>query len=135
SSSLFANLKVLMDSNQLSGNQRVVFDGVLTPEECAAIRSLANSPPAASPILMQAATDLGTFSVSGSSTRLPSKHPETLTILRALQLAHEGLLRPDSAQLYYQASERARAVAQAHFRSKSPLHPSFSWLGCHTAQA
>ncbi|XP_038629555.1 prolyl 3-hydroxylase 1-like isoform X2 [Scyliorhinus canicula] len=124
SSSLFANLKVLMDSNQLSGNQRVVFDGVLTPEECAAIRSLAN-----------AATDLGTFSVSGSSTRLLSKHPETLTILRALKFAHEGLLRPDYAQLYYQASERARAVVQAHFRSKSPLHPSFSWLGCHTAQA
>ncbi|XP_078392209.1 prolyl 3-hydroxylase 1-like, partial [Cetorhinus maximus] len=42
SSSLFANLQVVLDLKALTGSQRVVLDGVLTPLECAALRSLAN---------------------------------------------------------------------------------------------
>ncbi|XP_078060253.1 prolyl 3-hydroxylase 1-like, partial [Mustelus asterias] len=119
----FANLKVLMDWNQLSGSQRVVFDGVLAPEECMALRNLGN-----------AAAAMGTFSGSGSHADPPSGHPETLTILRALTLARDGLLRRDNSRLYHQVSERARMAVQAHFSSISLLHLTFSQLGCRDAR-
>ncbi|XP_041038368.1 prolyl 3-hydroxylase 1-like [Carcharodon carcharias] len=112
SSSHFANLQLVLDLKALTGSQRVILDGALTPMECAALRSFAN-----------AAADVGD-SRSG--------HTSALTIRKSLELALQGALSRQDAHLYHQVSERARTIAQAYFRSEPPLHPSSSHLHCRS---
>ncbi|XP_067881825.1 prolyl 3-hydroxylase 1-like, partial [Heterodontus francisci] len=121
SSPVFANLKVVMDSHQLNGSQRVVLDGVLTHAECAAIRRLAN-----------AASQVGDHSRDSSSLRPPKDRLTGLSLLKALTLARDGIIDRKGARLYHEASGRAGAVVQSYFHSRSPVHRSFSHLACRT---
>uniref|UniRef100_UPI00398EE3E1 prolyl 3-hydroxylase 1-like n=1 Tax=Pristiophorus japonicus TaxID=55135 RepID=UPI00398EE3E1 len=124
SSPLLSNLKVAMNSDQLNGSRRVLLDGVLSHEECMAIRSLTN-----------AAADARESSRTHRSPHNPNEHLEGLTILKALKLARSGVVDRDGARLYYEASQRTRNIVENYFGAKSPLYHSFSHLMCRTALA
>ncbi|XP_067834430.1 prolyl 3-hydroxylase 1-like [Heptranchias perlo] len=122
SSPLFANLKVAIVSEQLNGSQRAVLDGVLSHEECAAIRRLAN-----------VAADSAKGYQGGPSADPSKDRIEGLTILRVLELAIDGVVDPDGARLYYEATVRTQTIVQNYFQLKAPPHVSFSHLLCRTA--
>ncbi|XP_069039156.1 prolyl 3-hydroxylase 3 [Lepisosteus oculatus] len=115
-------VSVTMDDATLNGTNRVVLDGVLSPEECRTILGLAT-----------AAASSGDGYRGRRSPHTPHEKFQGLTVLRALRLSQDGLVSAAEAQLLYDLGERVRSLLQSYFRSPSPLYFSFTHLVCRTA--
>ncbi|MBN3316933.1 GBB protein, partial [Atractosteus spatula] len=115
-------VSVTMDDANLNGTNRVVLDGVLSPEECHTILGLAT-----------AAASSGDGYRGRRSPHTPHEKFQGLTVLRALRLSQDGLVSAAEARLLYDIGERVRSLLQSYFRSPSPLYFSFTHLVCRTA--
>ncbi|MBN3299691.1 P3H3 hydroxylase, partial [Amia calva] len=115
-------VSVTMDDVALNGTNRVVLDGVLSPEECGIILGLAT-----------AAVSSGDGYRGRRSPHTPHEKFQGLTVLRALRLSQEGRVSQSDARLLYDISERVRALLQSYFRSPSHLFFSFTHLVCRSA--
>ncbi|KAM4687214.1 LOW QUALITY PROTEIN: prolyl 3-hydroxylase 3, partial [Rhinophrynus dorsalis] len=110
----YEEVKLTLTPKQMNGTKRVTLDGVLGEEECEALLSLA-----------QEATGTGDGFKGRLSPHTPRERIHGLSVLRALQVHnYYGVFRKvdsSKAQLYYDASERARVLAQFYFGTE-PLH-------------
>nr|XP_023966900.1 prolyl 3-hydroxylase 3 isoform X1 [Chrysemys picta bellii] len=118
----FEGITVAMDSHQLNGSQRVVFDRVLTDSECKDILRLA-----------KAAGGMGDGYRGRQSPHTPHERFEGLTVLKALQLAQDGIVNWRDATLLLHASEKSRKIVESYFTPGKRLHFSFTHLVCRTA--
>ncbi|XP_044856486.1 prolyl 3-hydroxylase 3 [Mauremys mutica] len=118
----FEGITVAMDSHQLNGSQRVVFDRVLTDSECKDILRLA-----------KAAGGTGDGYRGRQSPHTPHERFEGLTVLKALQLAQDGTVNWRDATLLLHASEKSRKIVESYFTPGKRLHFSFTHLVCRTA--
>ncbi|NXS51577.1 P3H3 hydroxylase, partial [Brachypteracias leptosomus] len=119
---LFEGVSVTMDSQQMNGTQRVVFDRVLTESECKDLLRLT-----------KAAGEAGDGYQIRRSPHTPHERFEGLTILKAMQLAQNGNVEWRDARLLLQASEKSRKIIESYFTPGKELHFSFSHLVCRTA--
>ncbi|XP_051495128.1 prolyl 3-hydroxylase 3 isoform X2 [Apus apus] len=118
----FEGIAVTMDSHQMNGTQRVVFDRVLTESEC---RDLLR--------LTKAAGEAGDGYRARRSPHTPHERFEGLTVLKAMQLAQNGDVDWRDAKLLLQASEKSRKIIESYFTPGKKLHFSFTHLVCRTA--
>ncbi|NXV83099.1 P3H3 hydroxylase, partial [Atlantisia rogersi] len=118
----FEGVAVVMDSQQMNGTQRVVFDRVLTESECKDLLRLT-----------KAAGEAGDSYRARRSPHTPHERYEGLTILKAMQLAQDGDVDWRDAKLFLQASEKSRKIIEAYFSPGKKLHFSFTHLVCRTA--
>uniref|UniRef100_A0A8C0ISH9 procollagen-proline 3-dioxygenase n=1 Tax=Chelonoidis abingdonii TaxID=106734 RepID=A0A8C0ISH9_CHEAB len=118
----FEGITIAMDSLQLNGSQRVVFDRVLTDSECKDILRLA-----------KAAGGTGDGYRGRQSPHTPHERFEGLTVLKALQLAQDGTVNWRDATLLLHASEKSRKIVESYFTPGKRLHFSFTHLVCRTA--
>ncbi|KAM7129270.1 prolyl 3-hydroxylase 3 isoform 3-T6 [Ciconia maguari] len=118
----FEGIAVTMDSRQMNGTQRVVFDRVLTESECKDLLRLT-----------KAAGESGDGYRARRSPHTPHERFEGLTILKAMQLAQNGDVDWRDAKLLLQASEKSRKIVESYFTPGKKLHFSFTHLVCRTA--
>ncbi|XP_043357091.1 prolyl 3-hydroxylase 3 isoform X2 [Dermochelys coriacea] len=118
----FEGITVTVDSHQLNGSQRVVFDRVLTDSECKDILRLAKA---------AGSTEDGYR--GRQSPHTPHERFEGLTVLKALQLAQDGTVNWRDAKLLLHASEKSRKIVESYFTPGKRLHFSFTHLVCRTA--
>ncbi|NXU54262.1 P3H3 hydroxylase, partial [Turnix velox] len=118
----FEGIVVTMDSHQMNGTHRVVFDRVLTESECKDLLRLT-----------KAAGEAGDGYRARRSPHTPHERFEGLTVLRAMQLAQSGDVDWRDAKLLLQASEKARKIIESYFTPGKKLHFSFTHLVCRTA--
>uniref|UniRef100_A0A8C3LUW0 procollagen-proline 3-dioxygenase n=1 Tax=Chrysolophus pictus TaxID=9089 RepID=A0A8C3LUW0_CHRPC len=118
----FEGITVTMDSQQMNGTQRVVFDKVLTESECKDLLRLT-----------KAARGTGDGYRARRSPHTPHERFEGLTILKAMQLAQSGDVDWRDAKLLLQASEKSRKIIESYFTPGKKLHFSFTHLVCRTA--
>ncbi|NWJ00487.1 P3H3 hydroxylase, partial [Crypturellus undulatus] len=118
----FEGITVTMDSQQMNGTQRVVFDQVLTESEC---RDLLR--------LTKAAGGTGDGFRGRRSPHTPHERFEGLTVLKAMKLAQNGDVDWKDAKLLLQASEKSRKITESYFTPGKKLHFSFTHLVCRTA--
>ncbi|KFQ86002.1 Prolyl 3-hydroxylase 3, partial [Phoenicopterus ruber ruber] len=118
----FEGIAVTMDSRQMNGTQRVVFDRVLTESECKDLLRLT-----------KAAGEAGDGYRARRSPHTPHERFEGLTILKAVQLAQNGDVDWRDAKLLLQASEKSRKIIESYFTPGKKLHFSFTHLVCRTA--
>uniref|UniRef100_G1NMU8 procollagen-proline 3-dioxygenase n=1 Tax=Meleagris gallopavo TaxID=9103 RepID=G1NMU8_MELGA len=118
----FEGITVTMDSQQMNGTQRVVFDRVLTESECKDLLRLT-----------KAARGTGDGYRARRSPHTPHERFEGLTILKAMQLAQSGDVDWRDAKLLLQASEKSRKIIESYFTPGKKLHFSFTHLVCRTA--
>uniref|UniRef100_A0A8C0UZL2 procollagen-proline 3-dioxygenase n=1 Tax=Cyanistes caeruleus TaxID=156563 RepID=A0A8C0UZL2_CYACU len=117
----FEGIVVTMDSQQMNGTQRVVFDRVLTESECKDLLRLTKVRP-------------GSYGYRARrSPHTPHERFEGLTVLKAVQLAQSGDVEWRDAKLLLQASEKSRKIIESYFTSGKKLHFSFTHLVCRTA--
>uniref|UniRef100_A0A8C5TXF1 procollagen-proline 3-dioxygenase n=1 Tax=Malurus cyaneus samueli TaxID=2593467 RepID=A0A8C5TXF1_9PASS len=118
----FEGIAVTMDSQQMNGTQRVVFDRVLTESECKDLLRLT-----------KAAGEAGDGYRARRSPHTPHERFEGLTVLKAVQLAQNGDVEWRDAKLLLQASEKSRKIIESYFAPGKKLHFSFTHLVCRTA--
>ncbi|XP_009328291.1 PREDICTED: prolyl 3-hydroxylase 3, partial [Pygoscelis adeliae] len=118
----FEGIAVTMDSRQMNGTQRVVFDGVLTESECKDLLRLT-----------KAAGEAGDGYRARRSPHTPHERFEGLTVLKAMQLAQNGDVDWRDAKLLLQTSEKSRKIIESYFTPGKKLHFSFTHLVCRTA--
>ncbi|XP_048151518.1 prolyl 3-hydroxylase 3 [Corvus hawaiiensis] len=118
----FEGIAVTMDSQQMNGTQRVVFDRVLTESECKDLLRLT-----------KAAGEAGDGYRARRSPHTPHERFEGLTVLKAMQLAQNGDVEWRDARLLLQASEKSRKIIESYFTPGKKLHFSFTHLVCRTA--
>ncbi|XP_065507831.1 prolyl 3-hydroxylase 3 isoform X2 [Caloenas nicobarica] len=118
----FEGIAVTMDSHQMNGTQRVVFDRVLTESECKDLLRLT-----------KAAGEAGDGYRARRSPHTPHERFEGLTVLKAMQLAQNGDVDWRDAKLFLQASEKSRKIVESYFTPGKKLHFSFTHLVCRTA--
>ncbi|XP_050187950.1 prolyl 3-hydroxylase 3 [Myiozetetes cayanensis] len=118
----FEGIAVTMDSRQMNGTQRVVFDRVLTESECKGLLRLT-----------KAAGEAGDGYRARRSPHTPHERFEGLTVLKAVQLAQNGDVDWRDAKLLLQASEKSRKIIESYFTPGKKLHFSFTHLVCRTA--
>ncbi|XP_009864057.1 PREDICTED: prolyl 3-hydroxylase 3, partial [Apaloderma vittatum] len=118
----FEGIVVTMDSHQMNGTQRVVFDRVLTESECKDLLRLT-----------KAAGEAGDGYRARRSPHTPHERFEALTVLKAVQLAQSGDVDSRDAKLLLQASEKSRKIIESYFTPGRKLHFSFTHLVCRTA--
>lgn len=118
----FEGITVTMDSQQMNGTQRVVFDRVLTESECKDLLRLT-----------EAARGTGDGYRARRSPHTPHERFEGLTVLKAMQLAQNGDVDWRDAKLLLQASEKSRKIIESYFTPGKKLHFSFTHLVCRTA--
>uniref|UniRef100_A0A8C5RLM6 procollagen-proline 3-dioxygenase n=1 Tax=Laticauda laticaudata TaxID=8630 RepID=A0A8C5RLM6_LATLA len=120
----FEDLTITMDSHQLNGTQRVVFDRVLTESECKDILRLS-----------KAAGGTGDGYRGRRSPHTPHERFEGLTVTKALQvkLAEESSMNWKDTKLLLQASEKSRKIVESYFTPGKNLFFSFTHLVCRTA--
>ncbi|KAG8130217.1 hypothetical protein E2320_016813 [Naja naja] len=118
----FEDLTITMDSHQLNGTQRVVFDRVLTESECKDILRLS-----------KAAGGTGDGYRGRRSPHTPHERFEGLTVTKALQLAEESSMNWKDTKLLLQASEKSRKIVESYFTPGKNLYFSFTHLVCRTA--
>ncbi|NXN38071.1 P3H3 hydroxylase, partial [Rhinoptilus africanus] len=118
----FEGIAVTMDSQQMNGTQRVVFDRVLTESECKDLLRLT-----------KAAGEAGDGYRTRRSPHTPHERFEGLTVLKAMQLAQNGDVDWRDAKLLLQASEKSRRIIESYFTPGKKLHFSFTHLVCRTA--
>ncbi|NWH82667.1 P3H3 hydroxylase, partial [Piaya cayana] len=119
----FEGVAVTVDSSQMNGTQRVVFDRVLTESECKDLLRLTEVRPGSS----------GEGYRSRRSPHTPHERFEGLTVLKAVQLAQNGDVDWRDVKLFLQASEKSRKIIQSYFTPGKKLHFSFTHLVCRTA--
>ncbi|XP_078060394.1 prolyl 3-hydroxylase 2 [Mustelus asterias] len=119
---LYAQVKLVLDSNQLNGSQRVLLDHVITPRECGELYQLASS-----------------ISMAGDGYRgkmsphTPNERFEGATVYKALMHGYEGRIPLHRARLFYDVSEKARKIIQSYFMLNSTLYFSYTHLVCRIA--
>ncbi|XP_034266872.1 prolyl 3-hydroxylase 3 [Pantherophis guttatus] len=118
----FEDINITMDSHQLNGTQRVVFDRVLTESECKDILRLS-----------MAAGGTGDGYRGRRSPHTPHERFEGLTVTKALQLAEESSMNWKDIKLLLQASEKSRKIVESYFTPGKNLYFSFTHLVCRTA--
>ncbi|KGL75734.1 Prolyl 3-hydroxylase 3, partial [Tinamus guttatus] len=118
----FEGITVTMDSEQMNGTHRVVFDQVLTESEC---RDLLR--------LTKAAGRTGDGFRGRRSPYTPHERFEGLTVPKAMLLAQNGDVDWKDAELLLQASEKSRKIIESYFTPGKKLHFSFTHLVCRTA--
>uniref|UniRef100_A0A8C4XLQ8 procollagen-proline 3-dioxygenase n=1 Tax=Falco tinnunculus TaxID=100819 RepID=A0A8C4XLQ8_FALTI len=111
----FESIAVTMDSRQMNGTQRVVFDRVLTESECEDLLRLT-----------KAAGEAGDGFRARRSPHTPHERFEGLTVLKAL--AQNGDVDWRDAKLLLQASEKSRRIIESYFTPGKKLHFSFTHL-------
>ncbi|KFP69745.1 Prolyl 3-hydroxylase 3, partial [Acanthisitta chloris] len=122
----FEGIAVTMDSHQMNGTQRVVFDRVLTESECKDLLQLTKVRPGSS-------GEAGDGYRTRRSPHTPHERFEGLTVLKAMQLAQNGDVDWRYAKLLLQASEKSRKIVESYFAPGKKLHFSFTHLVCRTA--
>ncbi|XP_032851536.2 prolyl 3-hydroxylase 3 [Tyto alba] len=118
----FEGITITVDSHQMNGTQRVVFDRVLTESECKDLLRLT-----------KAAGEAGDGYRARRSPHTPHERFEGLTVLKAMQLAQNGDVDWRDARLLLQASEKSRKIIESYFTPGKKLHFSFTHLVCRTA--
>ncbi|XP_028650861.1 prolyl 3-hydroxylase 2 [Erpetoichthys calabaricus] len=119
---VYNNVQLILNSEALNGTQRALFEKVITKQECEALQDVAN-----------------TISIAGDGYRgrmsphTPNEKFEGATVMKALQYGFEGRIPLTSAQLFYEASEKARRIVESYFMLSSPLYFSYTHLVCRTA--
>ncbi|XP_077576213.1 prolyl 3-hydroxylase 3 [Stigmatopora nigra] len=115
---------ITMDELLLNGTNRVVLDGVATEKECDRMLKLAS-----------AVASAGDGYRGRRSPHTPHETLDGLTLLRAVELADDGLVNRSDAKLLYELGERARDMLHSYFRSPSGLFVAFTHLVCRSAVA
>ncbi|KAM6909641.1 LOW QUALITY PROTEIN: prolyl 3-hydroxylase 3 [Xenentodon cancila] len=115
---------ITMDDETLNGTNRVVLDGVMTEKECERILQLAT-----------VAGSVGDGYRGRRSPHTPHETFEGLTVLRAVKLAHDGLVNQSDARLLHELGERVRVLLHSYYRSPSGLFIAFTHLVCRSAVA
>ncbi|KAI2655356.1 Prolyl 3-hydroxylase 3 [Labeo rohita] len=113
---------VTMDDQGLNGSNRVVLDGVLSQSECDRVMQLAT-----------VAASVGDGYRGRRSPHTPHEKFEGLTVLRALKLAQDGLVKQSDARLLHEIGETVRTLMDSYFRSHSILYFAYTHLVCRSA--
>uniref|UniRef100_G3P603 procollagen-proline 3-dioxygenase n=1 Tax=Gasterosteus aculeatus aculeatus TaxID=481459 RepID=G3P603_GASAC len=121
---LQTGVTITMDDQLMNGTNRVVLDGVMTEKECDSILQLA-----------KAAASAGDGYRGRRSPHTPHETFEGLTVLRAVQLAQDGMVNQSDARLLHKLGERVRELLHSYFRSPPDLFTSFTHLVCRSAIA
>ncbi|XP_061539961.1 prolyl 3-hydroxylase 2 [Phycodurus eques] len=119
---LYDGVQLVYNSADMNGTQRVLLDQVITEDECADLRHLA-----------QAVTMAGDGYNGRTSPHTPNEKFEGATVLKALQYSYEGRVPMKSARLFYDVSEQVRSIVESYFQLNSNLHFSYTHLVCRTA--
>lgn len=119
---LYDSVHVAHNSMALNGTQRVVFDDVISDEECSELKHLAHT-----------TTIAGDGYRGKMSPHTPNEKFEGTTVLKTLQFGYEGRVPLQSARLFYHISEKARKIVESYFMLNSTLHFSYTHLVCRTA--
>ncbi|XP_057696713.1 prolyl 3-hydroxylase 2 isoform X2 [Corythoichthys intestinalis] len=119
---LHNNVRLVYNSAELNGTQRVLLDHVISEDECVDLQQLAHM-----------VTLAGDGYNGRTSPHTPNEKFEGATVLKALQYGYEGRVPMKSARLFYDASERVRSVVESYFLLNSTLHFSYTHLVCRTA--
>ncbi|XP_041038887.1 prolyl 3-hydroxylase 2 [Carcharodon carcharias] len=119
---LYDRVKLVRDSQQLNGSQRVLLDDVITAQECGELYQLASS------IAMAGDGYRGKM-----SPHTPNERFEGATVYKALMYGYEGRIPLHRARLFYDVSEKARKIIQSYFMLNSTLYFSYTHLVCRTA--
>ncbi|MBN3295561.1 P3H2 hydroxylase, partial [Amia calva] len=123
---LYDEVQLVLNSSALNGSQRVLFDNIITEEECVELKTLWIFPP-------QTITIAGDGYRGKMSPHTPNEKFEGATVLKALQYGYEGRVPLKSAQLFYEISEKARKIVESYFMLNSTLYFSYTHLVCRTA--
>uniref|UniRef100_A0A8C1FAV6 procollagen-proline 3-dioxygenase n=1 Tax=Cyprinus carpio carpio TaxID=630221 RepID=A0A8C1FAV6_CYPCA len=107
---------ITMDDQRLNGTNRVVLDGVLSQSECDRV-----------------AASMGDGYRGRRSPHTPHEKFEGLTVLRALQLAQDGLVNQSDARLLHEIGETVKVLMDSYFRSHSVLYFAYTHLVCRSA--
>ncbi|KAJ8375162.1 hypothetical protein SKAU_G00057420 [Synaphobranchus kaupii] len=119
---LYESIRLVQNSEALNGTQRVLFDDVISEDECSELKHLA-----------EAVTMAGDGYRGKMSPHTPNEKFEGATVLKTLQYGYEGRIPLKSARMFYDISEKARRVIESYFILNSTLHFSYTHLVCRTA--
>ncbi|XP_047666255.1 prolyl 3-hydroxylase 2 [Tachysurus fulvidraco] len=119
---LYDNIRLVQNSLDLNGTQRVVFDDVISENECSELTHLAH-----------VTSSVGDGYRGKVSPHTPNEKFEGTTVLKTLQYGYEGRVPLRSARLFYDVSEKARKIIESYFMLNSTLHFSYTHLVCRTA--
>ncbi|GCC27992.1 hypothetical protein chiPu_0006418 [Chiloscyllium punctatum] len=119
---LYDRVKLVYDSQQMNGSQRVLLDDVITAQECHELFHLASS-----------ITLAGDGYRGKMSPHTPNERFEGATVYKALVYGYEGRIPLHRARLFYDVSEKARKIIQSYFMLNSTLYFSYTHLVCRTA--
>ncbi|XP_042316887.1 prolyl 3-hydroxylase 2 [Sceloporus undulatus] len=119
---LFEDVKLVYNSEQLNGTQRVLLDNVISEAECRELHRIANG------VLLA-----GDGYRGKTSPHTPNEKFEGATVLKALKFGYEGRVPLQSARLFYDVSEKARKIVESYFMLNSTLYFSYTHLVCRTA--
>uniref|UniRef100_A0A672Q3F5 procollagen-proline 3-dioxygenase n=1 Tax=Sinocyclocheilus grahami TaxID=75366 RepID=A0A672Q3F5_SINGR len=119
---LYENVRLVQNSDTLNGSQRVLFDDVISEDECSELKHLAHTVTAA-----------GDGYKGKMSPHTPNEKFEGATVLKTLKYGYEGRVPLKSAHLFYDVSEKARRIIESYFMLNSTLHFSYTHLVCRTA--
>uniref|UniRef100_A0A8C1RF14 procollagen-proline 3-dioxygenase n=1 Tax=Cyprinus carpio TaxID=7962 RepID=A0A8C1RF14_CYPCA len=117
---LYENVRLVQNSDTLNGNQRVLFDDVISEDECSELKHLT-------------VTAAGDGYKGKMSPHTPNEKFEGATVLKTLKYGYEGRVPLKSARLFYDVSEKARRIIESYFMLNSTLHFSYTHLVCRTA--
>ncbi|XP_017333157.1 prolyl 3-hydroxylase 2 [Ictalurus punctatus] len=119
---LYDSIRLVKNSVALNGTQRVLFDDVISEDECSDLRHLAHI-----------TTSTGDGYRGKVSPHTPNEKFEGTTVLKTLKYGYEGRVPLRSARLFYDVSEKARKIIESYFMLNSTLHFSYTHLVCRTA--
>ncbi|XP_071119897.1 prolyl 3-hydroxylase 1-like isoform X3 [Mytilus edulis] len=115
-------VRIVMGEKELKSNQRFAADGLITEEQCEALINMNQE---------------GAIGGDGyDRRRSPHTKSETfdgLTISRATELVHVGVISKKDAQLFLDASDYGRLLVEKYFNLTQPLHFDYTHLVCRTA--
>ncbi|XP_052066781.1 prolyl 3-hydroxylase 1-like isoform X2 [Mytilus californianus] len=115
-------VRIVMGEKELNSNQRFAADGLITEEQCQALINMNQE---------------GAIGGDGyDRRRSPHTKSETfdgLTISRATELVHVGVISKQAAQLFLDASDYGRLLVEKYFNLTQPLHFDYTHLVCRTA--
>ncbi|XP_063400573.1 prolyl 3-hydroxylase 1-like isoform X3 [Mytilus trossulus] len=115
-------VRIVMGEKELNSNQRFAADGLITEEQCEALINMNQE---------------GAIGGDGyDRRRSPHTRSETfdgLTISRATELVHVGVISKKDAQLFLDASDYGRLLVEKYFNLTQPLHFDYTHLVCRTA--
>uniref|UniRef100_A0A672Q4W3 procollagen-proline 3-dioxygenase n=1 Tax=Sinocyclocheilus grahami TaxID=75366 RepID=A0A672Q4W3_SINGR len=117
---LYENVRLVQNSDTLNGSQRVLFDDVISEDECSELKHLT-------------VTAAGDGYKGKMSPHTPNEKFEGATVLKTLKYGYEGRVPLKSAHLFYDVSEKARRIIESYFMLNSTLHFSYTHLVCRTA--